>query len=174
VDGSHLVIGCDGRIGSLIYNTLKQRGEKVMGLLGGPAAFVKWEPAPEIVYLCAGNADPSAAFQEHLETVELAAHVLKWCASAGVKTVKTVYLCGSSWADPITDGREQTANTFAYGAAKRAVREMVAAYPRSAKCIRLGWYPAKPCPDVAPEWLKREYWTESDVLRAFDLSPDRE
>ncbi|MCM2470945.1 NAD-dependent epimerase/dehydratase family protein [Agrobacterium vitis] len=161
-----IIFGCNGRIGSLLFHTLRAQGETVFGIDGSLDIPFSLLTTPAVVYHCAGNADPNAAIEQHVHTVTLAKRVLSWCAEA---KVPKVYLCGSSWADPITDDREQNERTAAYGAAKRAIRDMAATYPGDARYVRLGWYPATPMPDDAPDWLKREYWTAQDVLRAFDL-----
>ncbi|MGV1823304.1 NAD-dependent epimerase/dehydratase family protein [Agrobacterium vitis] len=150
-----VIFGVDGRIGSLLQSAITARGESTVGVFGAISTQIYFgDSVPDVVYICAGNSDPNAALEEHQTTIDIATHILSQCAERGVPKV---YLCGSSWADPITDDREQNERTAAYGAAKRAIRDMAATYPGDAHYVRLGWYPATPMPDDAPDWRLSDF-----------------
>lgn len=159
-----LVTGSDGRIGLLLMSEIK-------GAIGIPGPDPEIDPklfeGVERVFHCSANANPEADYAEHCKSLALTARVLEVCHLAGVRDV---YLCDTTWNGEITDERPQSHRTVAYGNSKHAGAVMGRAYPHGGvHSIRIGFYPAEPFNPNWADWLKAEYWTSYDVLRAFGL-----
>jgi nucleoside-diphosphate-sugar epimerase len=165
-----LICGSGGRIGSALMKSI----EGAIGVDLPEHDLRIWDGAwrekfvgVDRVINAAGTAAPYHSYDKHLESVVIAMNILRACADA--KVVEVV-LSSSTWADRhISDGRDQTFETQAYGAAKRAVNEMAEHYPGRVKIVKVGWYtgsPASMSPD-APAWLEPLHWSTSRLIKEY-------
>lgn len=162
-----IVTGSKGRIGSLLMrHATDPIGLDLPEFDLSKDGWAHLFEGVDIVYHCAGCAEPTADAEQHVESLIIAANV----AAAVIRNrVPKIYFCGSSWGSPITDDRPQTGNTKDYGAAKRAIKELASMNAFDGTYVEIGWYTGAPMPFDCPEWLKVLYWNDEDVIKAFGL-----
>jgi nucleoside-diphosphate-sugar epimerase len=166
--GHAVVFGANGKIGSALCAHLHD-AIKIDLPEHDLRVFGDWQKhlvGAEVVYCCAGCADPQATFTTHAESTAIATNAIFASLQAGVKRI---FFASSSWAARcFPDGRPETENTRAYGAAKRQVEFLAIEYPQ-VKMIRVGWYTGTPeCPP-GDEWKTRLWWDTPRLLRAFGI-----
>lgn len=165
-----LICGSNGKIGSALMSSIDgavgiDRPEHDLRIWDG--AWRDQFSGVDRVINAAGNAAPYYPYQTHLDSVVIAMNVLRACADA---KVAEVVLSSSTWADRhISDKREQTFETLAYGAAKRAVNEMAEHYPGKVKIVNVGWFTGGPreMSADAPDWIMPLHWDKARLLREY-------
>lgn len=120
--------------------------------------------ATALVHL-ATSADPHAAADQHFAAVTGTARLVEACAQV---PVPRLVLASSDWAAPTVPALEINA----YGRSKQVIEAHAAMYRtatgKPATALRIGWVPHNQSEvQLAPDWLKRNYWSDDRLLSAL-------